>query len=217
MVHNMHPDLGGGRDVAIFSSVGLLNAKTSFAHGCHLRDEEVQAMAAVGASVSVCPYANLLHSFAVSPIPRWRDMGMDVGLGTDIAGGYNASMLGVGRLATLADRTESFMQVKRTLSPGEQWPEPHAPSRDNWLVDWVYAFHLATAGGAASLALGDSIGRFDVGLQFDALLIDFNALDQAFEYWEGQPLEEQVERWWNTSDDRNIRQVWVQGKSVVHV
>jgi guanine deaminase len=215
MVHDMHPNLGGGRDIAIFETVGLLTAKASFAHGCHLRDDEVQRMAAVGASVAVCPYANMIHSFAVSPIPRWMEMGMDVGLGTDIAGGYNASMIGVSRLATLADRIESFMDIQRKIEPGGHWPKPYAPSRDKWLVDWVYAFHLATTGGAAALALADDIGRFDVGFQFDALLVDFDAEDQAFEYWEGRPLEEQIERWWNTGDDRNIRQVWVQGRSVV--
>jgi guanine deaminase len=217
MVHDMYPNLGGGRDVAIFESVGLLTAKTSFAHGCHLRDEEVEKMAVVGASVAVCPYANMLHSFAVSPIPRWNKMGMSVGLGTDIAGGYNASMVGVARLATLADRIDSFMDVKRTLPPREQWPEPQAPSRDNWLVDWVYAFHLATAGGAAALALAKEIGIFENGMQFDALLVDFNVEGQAFEYWEGPPLLEQIERWWNTGDDRNIRRVWVQGRCVLEV
>jgi guanine deaminase len=215
MVHDMHPNLGGGRDVAIFDSVGLLNAKTSFAHGCHLRDDEVQKIASVGASVAVCPYSNMIHSFAVSPIPRWKEMGMNVGLGTDLAGGYNSSMIGVGRLATLANRTESFMHVQRSIAPGDVWPEPHAPSRDNWLVDWIYALHLATAGGAFSLALGDDIGRFDIGMQFDALLVNIDVEGQAFDYWPGEPFVEQVERWWNTGDDRNILQVWVQGRCVV--
>jgi cytosine/adenosine deaminase-related metal-dependent hydrolase len=41
-VHRMHPDIGGGRDIAIFESVGLLNSKTTMAHGCFLRDYEVR-------------------------------------------------------------------------------------------------------------------------------------------------------------------------------
>jgi guanine deaminase len=216
MVHEMHPNLGAGRDVAIFDSVKLLTRKTCFAHGCHLRDEEVRHMTRVGASVAVCPYANMLHSFAVSPIPHWIDMGLSVGLGTDIAGGYNPSMPGVGRLATLADRTESFMSVHRTRPPGEEWPAPHAPSRDAWRVDWVYALHLATAGGAEALVLGDEIGKFEHGMQFDALLVDVALDGQAFEYWADEPLAEQAERWWNTGDERNLCKVWVQGRDVLH-
>jgi guanine deaminase len=214
MVHEMHPHLGGGRDVAIFESVKLLTQKTCFAHGCHLRDDEVAHMTRVGASVAVCPYANMLHSFAVSPIPRWVDAGLAVGLGTDIAGGYEASMQRVGRLASLADRTASFMDVQRTLPPDGRWPTPHAPSRDAWRVDWVYALHLATAGGARAVVLQDEIGRFEAGMQFDALLVDVAVEGQAFEYWPDEPITEQAERWWNTGDDRNLRKVWVQGRCV---
>jgi guanine deaminase len=212
MIHEMYPDLGG-RDVAVFDSVKLLTRKTCLGHGAYLRDDEVRRMAAVGASVAVCPYSSMLYLQAISPIARWVDLGLTVGLGTDIAAGYNNSMLGVGRLATLANHAESFNNVQREL-PSSAAPE--APSADLTRVDWVYAFHLATAGGAAALVLEDKIGKFEVGMQFDALLVDVDVDGQAFEYWEDEPTVKQVERWWNTGDDRNLRSVWVQGRSVLN-
>ena len=67
-VKELHPDIGGGRDVAVFERVGLLGAGTTLAHCTHLRDYEVRRMAAAGAAVCACPIANMIHSRAVVPV-----------------------------------------------------------------------------------------------------------------------------------------------------
>jgi guanine deaminase len=194
----LYPDLEGRRDVELFSTAKLLGRKTCLVHGLHLRDDEVQQMAAAGASVASCPYTAMLYFDGLAPLPRWSALGLTIGLGTDVAAGYCPSMTGVGRLATLADRAA-------------QWAAPHDAGR----IDWIFAFHLATAGGAATLVLDDKIGRFEVGMQFDALLVDVDVQGQVFDYMKGDAIQEHIERWWNTGDDRNLRKVWVQGRSIL--
>lgn len=79
----------------------------------------------------------------------------------------------------------------------------------------MWAYHLATRGGAKALEIDNHSGTLDVGKHFDALLINVNAQDQAFEYWEDETKEIMFERFVNTGDDRNVRKVWVNGRMVV--
>lgn len=72
------------------------------------------------------------------------------------------------RLATLQDRIDSFSRR----------PDA-APAR--WTVDYKHAFHVATVGGAEALGLARDVGRFDVGMQWDAVLLDCRLRDMAFE------------------------------------
>ena len=211
-VKALHPQIGGGRDVAIFDECGLLTRRTTLAHGTHLRDYEVRRIADVGAAVAACPIANILHSRAVVPVPRYKSLGAKVGLGTDVAGGYSASMLGPLRMAVVDDRVDSFVEVVREDMPLEDYPDPD-PKTD-WPVGHVWAYHLATVGGAEVLGIAEHSGTIDVGKHFDAILVDGNREDQAYEYWPGETREIQFERWINTGDDRNVTSVWVRGARV---
>jgi guanine deaminase len=56
----------------------------------------------------------------------------------------------------------------------------------------------------------DVIGSFQVGKEFDALLVD--ACDGAtFDLFEGDSAEDAFQKFMTLGDDRNIRAVWVQG------
>jgi guanine deaminase len=170
-------------------------------------------MAEVGASVAACPLVNI-KSFAVVPVPRFHALGLKIGLGTDIAGGYAASMLAVSRIASLANRSEQYVPVQRVLPPGEtEWK--YFDDAKVGPVDWKYAMHLGTVGGAKALGLDKEISTIDVGKQFDAVLVDVDAENQPFEYWPDDDILKQVERYFNTGDDRNVAKVWVQGRCVV--
>jgi guanine deaminase len=169
-------------------------------------------MAEAGTAVVSCPLVNM-KGFAVLPVPRFHALGLKIGLGTDVAGGYSSNMLPVSRLATLANRTENYVSVQRTLEPGDKWR--YFEDAKIGPVDWKYAMHLATLGGAEALGLGQEISTFHVGKQLDALLVDVDAPNQAFDYWPSDPMVKQVERFWNMGDDRNLVKVWVQGKCTV--
>jgi guanine deaminase len=84
------------------------------------------------------------------------------------------------------------------------------------MLTWEDALWLATAGGAAALGLQETVGHFAVGMQFDALLVDVGAAGSAFDVLTGQrqPLL-LLEQFVNNGDDRNISEVYVQGRQCV--
>lgn len=101
------------------------------------------------------------------------------------------------RLATLQDRIDSF-------SPrgGDK-----AAGKENWVVDYKYAFHVATVGGAEALGIGKEVGLFEVGMRWDALLVDYGLEDMAFENLRDDgvsvvDVRDGFERFVNCGDDR---------------
>jgi len=137
LVKSQYPELE--RDIAIFDAVGLLRPnKTVFAHGVHLRDSEVTELVNQNIGIAACPLSNILYSRGVVPVRRYMDKGLRVGLGTDVAGGPQISMLSAIRGAVLAERTVDFVEIDRV---GEGWPED---SKCAWDVDFTYGYYLAT-------------------------------------------------------------------------
>lgn len=87
---------------------------------------------------------------------------MKVGLGTDIAGGYDIDIMGCMRQAVTVSRMREGARLA------------HGAARDVMSesrplsIDWKEALYLATAGGAQTLGLGEKSGTFAVGSAFDA-------------------------------------------------
>ncbi|CAF1183883.1 unnamed protein product [Adineta ricciae] len=189
-VHALHPDIGNGRDVAIFNQTGLLTNKAVFAHGVYLADDEVDHMIASGSAVASCPIANFLFSKGITAIERFRRKGLKVGLGTDVGGGYSSNMLPVVRAAVFGNRTMDFVSIDRSIAALPEFPEHKDPD-----IDFTFAFYLATLGGAHALNIDTHIGSFEIGKEFDALLVDCNKDDQAFDYWSEDESDIIFEKW----------------------
>jgi guanine deaminase len=209
-VHCLYPSIGNGRDVAIFRETGLLTNKAVFAHGVYLTDNEIDEMVASGSAVVSCPVANFLFSKGITAIEHFRRRGLNVGLGTDVGGAYSSSMLPVVRATVFANRTMDFVSFDRSNATLPFFPEHKDP-----VIDFKFAFYLATLGGAQTLNIDSQTGSFEVGKQFDALLIDCNKESQAFDYWKEDEMDIIFEKWVNAGDDRNIIEVWVQGIKVL--
>ena len=64
--------------------------------------------------------------------------------------------------------------------------------------------------------MGEVIGKFEVGYEFDAILVDTHLGDHdgPFDFFKEDKVEVLFEKWINLGDDRNIKRVWVQGKEV---
>lgn len=112
------------------------------------------------------------------------------------------------RLATLQDRIDSFSPPEsRSSDPRNPGPGSGEIAKENWTVDYKYAFHLATVGGAEALGIEREVGVFEVGMKWDALLVDYGLEDMAFDAFEGTgDLELEVvegfEKFINCGDDR---------------
>ncbi|XP_010177251.1 PREDICTED: guanine deaminase-like, partial [Mesitornis unicolor] len=120
-----------------------------------------------------------------------------LGLGTDVAGGYSASMLDAIRKTMMASNSLQINKVNETGLTLEE------------------AFQLATLGGSQALGLDDVIGNFVVGKEFDALLINTKASDSPFDLFSADTFEDALQKFLYLGDDRNIFEVYVAGKQVV--
>ena len=116
-------------------------------------------MSQTGAAVAHCPLSNAY--FSSTEIFRLRealDRGVKVGLGSDIAGGYELGVQGVMRMSVAVSR----------LREGLMKREGHTLGEFNPRIDWKESLYLATKGGAEAMGLPKGTGSFNVGAPFDA-------------------------------------------------
>mmetsp|Transcript_5853 Transcript_5853/g.10543 ORF Transcript_5853/g.10543 Transcript_5853/m.10543 type:complete len:155 (-) Transcript_5853:61-525(-) len=135
-------------------------------------------------------------------IARCRRLGVKVGLGTDVAGGYSPSMLSAIRNAVITHKVLSMhRRPSATTSDTEE------------SFDYRHAFWLATMGSAEALGMEDKIGSLEVGKKFDALQVDLTAETGApYEVFEEDSDLDRLQKWINLGDDRSIHCAWVDGR-----
>lgn len=65
-----------------------------------------------------------------------------------------------------------------------------------------------------ALAVGNQIGNFEVGKCFDALHIDLASSGSPIHIFPGENLDDMIQKFIMLGDDRNIAQVFVDGRKV---
>jgi len=184
----------------VYDDNQLLNEKTVMAHGIYLTDEELHLFKERNAGISHCPVSNTFIHSGILDCRRVLKEGVKLGLGTDISGGCSPSILEVIRFAVACSNTL-------------QMNDEHYHC-----LSYKEAFALATLGGAQVLGLEKDIGNFEVGKQFDAIIVDPFAYNSPFDVFEQQDkLEDIFQKFIFLGDDRNIVQVFVSGKVVKHI
>lgn len=158
------------------------------------------------------------------------DEGLSVGLGTDVSGGYSPSILEAVRQACLVSRL-----VGHTIAAG--CAGTAVKGREKLSVE--ESLYLATRGGAQVVDMVDDIGGFEIGMLWDAQLIELGAVHEGEGFLEamhssdgglaralgkgavgnvdlfgGETWGEKIQKWVWSGDDRNVRAVWVGGRLV---
>lgn len=205
LVAKLFPDSKSYTDV--YDTHHLLTPKTILAHAVHLSQEERETIKARGAKISHCPASNTAITSGCAPIREFLDMGLTIGLGTDVSGGFSPSILEEARQAIWVSRF-------RAMTDG-----------DEAKLSTEEALYLATRGGAAVVGLEEKVGGFEVGKDFDAQMIMLGSVKEGgdgegkFESgpvdvfgWESA--EDLVQKWVYSGDDRNCAAVWVRGRLV---
>ncbi|KAI3372446.1 hypothetical protein L3Q82_022932, partial [Scortum barcoo] len=141
----------------VYHKYNLLTDKTVMAHGCHLTDEELTLFRETGASLSHCPNSNISLCSGVLNVRNVLNHKVKLGLGTDVAGGYSASMLDAVRKALDSSKVLTIQDPEHVTLTFEE------------------VFRLATLGGSQALSLDDQTGNFEVGKDFDALRVNVAA------------------------------------------
>ena len=203
--HDVVLERFGKTDPYALRDFGLLREHSLMAHCPYLTEEEGEMFAELGVAVAHCPMANSYFSSAVAPIKRFRQQGINVGLGTDISGGYSPSMYENIRQAVL---------VSRLLETGV---DAQRPADERGLGDarisLVEALWLATAGGGQSLGL--PVGTFEPGQAFDLQVVDVKRRDSdltGFGVFDA-PADRLARILYLATPD-NVRKVYVQGRLV---
>lgn len=188
----------------VYDNHGLLGPKTILAHAVHLSDEEMNLIKKREGKISHCPASNSAITSGTAKVRKLLEKGIEIGLGTDMSGGYSPSILEAVRQALLVSRhvamegcDESKLSVEEVL-------------------------YLSTRGGARVVGLEKTIGGFEVGMEWDAQLIglcsvlceeeDIDARPVDIFGWESWP--ERIAKWVFNGDDRNTLAVWVKGRLV---
>ena len=208
LVKKLFPDI---KDyTTVYDTFGLLTSKTILAHAIHLSDDEVSLIKERNAKVSHCPCSNSSITSGTCKVRQLLNQGIDIGLGTDMSGGYSPSILEALRQAVLVSRHVAMGGDDKTKLSIEE------------------VLYLATKGGAKVVNLENKIGGFKVGMEWDAQLIGFgNGLWTGGDASEEDQLGEspvdmfgwetwgdRIAKWVYNGDDRNTLAVWVKGRLV---
>lgn len=186
----------GKTDTAALDDFGLLTRRCVLAHAGHITDADMTLIADRGAGIAHCPLSNAYFGDAVFPLRRALAKALRVGLGTDISGGYSAFLM---------DNARAAVTHSRMLESGVDPAKPaSARGSPDARIDFRDAFYLATKGGAQVLDL--PVGSFEIGRQFDAVLVDFEGMRT--------PTEDALQKIVLGATPRDIKTTWVAGRKV---
>lgn len=231
LVHELFPESANYADV--YDRAHLLTSRTILAHAVHLTQDERTLIRERNSKISHCPASNSALGSGLAPVRVMLDEGLSVGLGTDVSGGYSPSILEAARQACLVSRLLGYSAEYQEMT-GNSTSDGHEKLS---VEDSLY---LATRGGAAVVDMADDIGGFDEGMIWDAQLIELGAVDNNtmspldaahvnslasravldsgpmgnVDLFGNETWQEQVEKWMWSGDDRNVKNVWVQGELV---
>ncbi|XP_041642628.1 guanine deaminase [Cheilinus undulatus] len=195
LVQELFPDSESYTD--IYHKYNLLTDKTVMAHGCHLTDEELTVFRETGASLSHCPNSNISLCSGILDVRNVLKHKVKLGLGTDVAGGYSASML---------DAIRRALDSSKVLTIQDP---------DYETLTFEEVFRLATLGGSQALSMDDQTGNFEEGKDFDALRVNVAAPGGPIDLIQCDDPKILLEKFLNLGDDRNIVEVFVAGRKVV--
>ena len=188
-------------DADLYEHYGLLGRRSILAHCCHMTEYEMERLKELGCGVAHCPISNMTvgGGFMAAPVRDFMRRGIKVGLGTDSGGGFSSSILDAMRQAMIASHAREVM----------------SKGRDQGLsIEEV--FYLATLGGAEVCGLEGTVGNFELGKAFDAVVVGTQGAEQGIMTMveDEDGLKTVFEKFVMTGDDRNMVEVYVQGRLV---
>lgn len=187
-VHELHPDIPTYTEV--YEHYGLMpKGRTIMAHCVWLTDRERKILKEHDVWLTHCAESNLDLTSGIMPVRRNLDYGLKVSIASDVAGSHEPAINRHIVMAIEASKAKTF----------EAGHEADKPLR------LPEAFHMATKVGGA---LFGKVGSFEPGYEFDALVIqeDDSPLDLS--------VEERLERFIYTGDDRDIEERYVGGRLI---
>jgi guanine deaminase len=183
---------GYGAAYRDFDLLGNEDAPSVMAHCVWSNEKEMALMAERGVFAAHCPQSNTNLSSGIAPVRRLLNAGVSVGLGSDIAGGANCSIL-----RAMADAIQ-VSKLRRTLLNIDEKP-----------LTLEEAFYCGTVAGGSffdKAGMGYS-GSFEPGYDFDALVVDDGIPTPPLEL----SVRKRLERLIYTGDSYHIEKKYIRG------
>lgn len=188
-VHELHPETKNY--ASIYEEAGLFGDEpTIMAHCVLVDEEEIELMKRKQVFIAHCPNSNCNLSSGIAPIRRLITRGIPIGLGSDVSGGHNLSMLSV-MICSHQVSNLKWINSDRIDKP----------------LTTPEIFYLATKGGGKFFG---KVGSFEPGYEFDCLVID----DSSLPNFKPLSIEERLQKFIYTGDDRNIKVRYIAGEEV---
>ena len=146
------------------------DVKTVMAHCIYSTEDEIDLIKKRGVFVAHCPASNVNLSSGVAPIRKYLQLGIHVGLGSDVAGGHSESMF-----RAITDAVMMSKIYWRTIN------DAYKP------LTFAESMFLATEGGGAFFG---KVGSFRKGYSFDAVVLDDSSIETPFR----QSVSERMEK-----------------------
>ncbi|MBE6846112.1 MAG: HD domain-containing protein [Ruminococcus sp.] len=144
--------------------------KTIMAHCVYSADAEIQRMKKNGVFVAHCPASNTNLSSGIAPMKKYLDIGLNTGLGSDVAGGHTESM---------------FTAIRNAVQMSKHYC--HISGKKDCTLTFREAFYLATKGGGNFFG---KVGSFEEGFEFSAVILDDSKIPSP----EKLPITDRTER-----------------------
>ena len=183
IVRDRYPQYDNDGDV--YDHFGLLTSHTVMAHFIYPTRHEMELIKERGVTIAHCPQSNGNVAAGIPPIRQMLDLGVKVGLGSDIAGGYSVSIFRAMSEAVYLSKLQWLRSEKK----------------DSFL-SVPESFYLGTKGGGQFFG---KVGSFET----DAIVVDDRSLCVPADRLS---TEERVERVIHLADDRNIISRFVAGE-----
>lgn len=188
-VRELFPERKGYLDV--YDHHGLIGARSVFAHGVHMCDDECRRLGETGSAVAFCPTSNLFLGSGLFDLEKVEGFGVRVGLGTDVGAGTSFS-----QLQSLNEAYKVMQLQGKKLDPFK-------------------SLYLATLGGARALYLDDRIGSLQPGKDADFVVLDYKATPLIeYRLSQARSLEERLFALMILGDDRAVKETYAAGVSV---
>ena len=173
----------------VYNECGLYgDTPTLMAHGIYMTEEELKMTKEKDVILVHCPDSNLNVRSGIMPVRKYLDMGIRVGLGSDIAGGHKISM------------TEAIVKcIQLSKLNSVFYPEQE-------MISFSEAFYMATAVGGSFFG---RVGKLEKDYQMDCLIIDIPQI-----YRDYYDLKDCLEKYVYMGDDRWIYKRFVAGKEI---
>lgn len=188
-VKSLFPDARSYLDV--YDRFGMMRPRAMYAHCIWLDDRDRARMRETQSAASICPTSNLFLGSGLFDFAKADASQVPLSLATDVGGGTSFSML------------QTMNAVYKVARMGGTY------------LPALRMFYMATLGGARSMQLEDTIGRFGTGNEADFVVLDPKATPLLARRTERcESLEELLFALALLGDDRTVAATYSAGRCV---